>query len=186
MKIANFWLVRDYLIVKVLSEATFKYKNNGARNIEIGWSITRKWGLSCCSYLICWEKEAVGSTSVSQFNADRSRPGTLVIFGSIVAVKPEQERNQHTQWLLIVYVQWLLCPVTTMYSDYYDCTVTTMSSDYYDCTVTTMYSDYYVQWLLCPVTTMSSDYYVQWLLWLYSDYYVRVRIWQHTKQYVHA
>ncbi len=41
MKIANFWLVRDYLIVKVLSEAAFKYKNNGARNIEIGWSMAK-------------------------------------------------------------------------------------------------------------------------------------------------
>ncbi len=34
-KIVNFWLVKDYLIVKVLSEAAFQYKNNGARNIEV-------------------------------------------------------------------------------------------------------------------------------------------------------
>ncbi len=31
--------MRDYLIVKVLSEAAFKYKDNGAKNIEIGSSM---------------------------------------------------------------------------------------------------------------------------------------------------
>ena len=38
MKIANFWLERDYLTVKVSSEGAFKDKNNGARKLVEVWS----------------------------------------------------------------------------------------------------------------------------------------------------
>ena len=41
MKIANFWLERDYLTVKVLSEGTFKDKNNGAGIFKISWSMVK-------------------------------------------------------------------------------------------------------------------------------------------------
>ena len=35
MKIANFWLERDYLTVKVSSKGAFKDKNNGARIFKV-------------------------------------------------------------------------------------------------------------------------------------------------------
>ena len=41
MKIANFWLERDYLTLKVSSEGAFKDKNNGARVFLIGWSMVK-------------------------------------------------------------------------------------------------------------------------------------------------
>ena len=36
MKIANFWLERDHLTVKVLSEGAFKDKKSGTRIFKIG------------------------------------------------------------------------------------------------------------------------------------------------------
>ncbi len=41
INIANFWLERDYLTVKVTSEGTFKDKNNGAGIFKIGWSMVK-------------------------------------------------------------------------------------------------------------------------------------------------
>ncbi len=41
MKIANFWLERNYLIIKVSSEGPFKDKNNGAGIFKIGLSMVK-------------------------------------------------------------------------------------------------------------------------------------------------
>ena len=41
MKIANFWLERDYLTVKVSSKGAFKDKNNGTKNFKIGSSMVK-------------------------------------------------------------------------------------------------------------------------------------------------
>ncbi len=55
MKIANFWLERDYLTVMVSSEGAFKDKNNGTRNFnKYGQIITRKWGFNSNQlYIMC-------------------------------------------------------------------------------------------------------------------------------------